>query len=331
MGRKLSGFDKVAILLMKLGEDAASEVMKGLDSKHLRQIGARISSQSNIPMEDIEAVLKEFSEKARTSLNIEGKDYIQKVLVKALGQEKATQVMHGFSREEEEGLERLSRMDPKSIANIIRDEHPQTVALILTHLDANQSSEVLSHLPEDLRADIIVRMATLEDIPHGVMQEIDAAIQSELDMIGTASGRKVRGVKLVADILNQTDKSSEEAILASISQGQQELAEQIRQLMFVFDDLADLDDRGMQELLKEVNKEELGLALRAVKEAVKEKIFKNMSERAVQLLQEDMEAKGPVKLTDVEKTQLDILKTAKRLEEEGKIVIGGKGGGDVMV
>lgn len=333
MARKLGGFDKAAILLMKLGEDTASEVMKGLDPKDLRKVGAMISSLSDVSREEVNTVLNEFSQNANKAggLTIEGKDYIQKVLVKALGEQKATHVMEGLSTEDEGGLDALKWMDSKSISNLIRGEHPQTISLILTQLDMNQSSEVLSHFTQELKADVIVRMATLEDIPPGVLQEIGAALQNDLNVTGTASGRKVKGVKLVADILNITDKTSEEAIMASLSEKQPELAEQIRQLMFVFDDLIQLDDRGFQELLKAVSKEDLAIALRAAKEELKEKIFKNMSERAVQLFKEDMEAKGPVKLSEVEKAQMTILKTAKKLEEEGKIVIGGKGGGDAMV
>ncbi len=333
MARTLNGFEKTAILLMKLGEDAASEVMKGLDPKDLRKIGAMIASLSDVPKEEVEIVLKEFSESLNETggITIEGKDYIQKVLVRALGEEKATHVMDGLSTEDDGGLESLKWMDPRSIASLIRGEHPQTISLILTQLEMSQSSEVLSHFSQEQKADVIVRMATLEDIPPGVMKEIGAALKSDMSVTGTASGRKVKGVKLVADILNITDKTSEEAIMTSITDKQPELAEEIRQLMFVFDDLIQLDNRGLQELLKTVSKEDLALALRAVKEDLKEKFFSNMSERAVQLFKEDMEAKGPVKLSEVEKAQMDILKIAKKLEEEGKIVIGGGGGGDAMV
>ncbi|MFQ5579650.1 MAG: flagellar motor switch protein FliG [Nitrospiria bacterium] len=334
MAEKLSGFDKAAILLMKLGEDAASEVMKGLDPKDLRKIGAMISGLSDVPKEDVDLVLREFSEDASKTggITIEGKDYIQKVLVKALGEEKATHVMDGLTTEEDGGLESLKWMDAKSIANLIRGEHPQTISIILTQLEMSQSSEVLSHFSQEQKANVIVRMATLEDIPPGALKEIGAALKNDMSVTGTASGRKVKGVKLVADILNITDKTSEEAIMTSITENQPELADEIRQLMFVFDDLIQLDNRGLQELLKGVSKEDLSIALRAAKEELKEKFFSNMSERAVQLFKEDMEAKGPVKLSDVEKAQMVILKIAKKLEEEGKIVIGGGGGGgDAMV
>jgi len=335
MARTLDGYEKTAILLMKLGEDAASEVMKGLDPKDLRKIGAMIASLSNVPEEEVDLVLKEFTEDAGKTggITLEGKDYIQKVLVKALGEEKATHVMDGLSTEEDGGLESLKWMDSKSIATLIKGEHPQTISLILSQLDMGQSSEVLSHFSQDQKADVIVRMATLEDIPPGVLKEIGAALQSDMSVTGTSSGRKVKGVKLVADILNITDKTSEEAIMASISEKQPELAEEIRQLMFVFDDLIQLDSRGLQELLKGVSKEDLALALRAAKNELKEKFFSNMSERAVQLFKEDMEAKGPVKLSEVEAAQMVILKIAKKMEEEGKIVVGGGGGGggDAMV
>jgi flagellar motor switch protein FliG len=333
MARKLSGPDKTAIFLMTLGEDMAAEVMKNLDPKDIRKIGGMIAQLSDVPEEDVTVVLQEFSEQAAKGLGLsmEGKDYIHNVLNKALGKDKATRVLETLSASEDGGLEALKWMDAKAIATLIRGEHPQTVALILTHLDPDQSGQVVRHLPPAMRSDAMLRMATLEEIPPGVMKEVSEVLQAELNRVGTTSVMKVGGVKFVADILNRLDHSSEEAVLASISQSQPELAEQIRQMMFVFEDLATLDDRAMQQILKEIPKDQLGVALKAAKETVKDKIFKNLSSRAVEILKEDMEAKGPVKLSEVEKAQQGILKVAQKLAEEGKIVIGGKGDADVMV
>jgi len=322
---------KAAILLATLGEDAASEVMKALDPKELQKLGGKITELSDIPQKDLNDVYQEFIETTDDlgGINVEGKSYIQKVLTKALGNEKADRVLDNLVDSDEGGLEALKWMDPKSIANLIKGEHPQTVALILTYLDTAQGSEILPHLPEWLRSDAMIRMATLEDIPPGVMQEIGAALQNELDHSGKTSGKskKIKGVKLVADILNQVDQASEQAIVSAITENHAELAEEIRGLMFVFDDLIELDNRSMQELMKEVNKDELALALRAAKEEIKTKFFSNMSDRASQLLKEDMEAKGPVKVSEVEKAQQMILKAAKRLADAGTISLGGKGGG----
>ncbi|MFY9270883.1 MAG: flagellar motor switch protein FliG [Candidatus Manganitrophaceae bacterium] len=333
MAGKLDGYDKAAILLMTLGEDLASQIMKGLDPKDLRKISGLISKSSNIPQEDVDAVLREFSDQVRKGMgvSVEGKDYLQKILTKALGEEKAAKVLENLTAPEEGGLDALKWMDAKAIASMIRGEHPQTITLILTHLDPGQAAQVLALLPAPLQADVMLRMATLEEIPPGVMKEIGEALRGEMSLSGNGSSRKVAGFKLAANILNQVDHTTEEGILSAISQNQPETAEKIRQLMFVFDDLIQIDDRGMQEIMKEVSKEMLALALKAAKEELKQKIFRNMSERAVQLLKEDMEARGPVKVSEVEKTQQAILKIVRRLVDEGKIVIGGKGEGDAVV
>ncbi len=325
------GYYKAAIFLASLGEDAASEIMKTLDPMELQKLGAKITELSDIPQKDLNEVYEEFVESAAKAggINVEGKAYIQKVLTKALGNEQAERVIDNLVDEDEGGLEALKWMDPKSVAALIKGEHPQTVSLILSHLDTTQASEVLTNLPDFLRSDVMIRMATLEDIPPGVMQEIGAALQVELnqDENKTGGSKKVKGIKLVADILNQVDQSNEQAIMGSITEHQADLAEKIRALMFVFDDLVQIDNRGMQELMKEVNKDDLTLALRAAKEEIKDKFFSNMSDRAAQLLKEDMEAKGPVKVSEVEKAQQVILKAAKRLADAGTISIGGKGGG----
>lgn len=332
MARKLAGWDKAAILLMILGEDVASQVMKNMDPKDVRQIGAMISKMSEVSHEEVVSVLDEYSSDLDEGmgLNLEGKDFIRATLTKALGQEKASQVMESLEQADDEGLDTLKWMDPKTISSMIRAEHPQTIALILAHLDSDQAGQVLASLPETMRGDVVHRMATMEEIPPGVMKEVCAVLQGEIKRVGTAAGRKVGGIKMVAGILNQMDSTSEQGILSSISQTNADLAEQIRQLMFVFDDLLKLDDRAIQEVLKEVSKEQLSVALKAAKEEIREKIFKNMSTRAAQLLKDDIEAKGPIKLSDVEKTQQEILKIVRRLVEEGKIMAGGKGE-DAMV
>ncbi len=329
------GYYKAAILLTVLGEDAASEVMKTLSPKILNRIGSKITELTEVPQHDLDEIFQEFAAHvAKTGgMNVEGKAYIAKVLNKALGKEKAERIMENLVEAEESGLDTLKWMDPKGIAALIRGEHPQTIALILSYLDPSLGSEVLPFLPEALRSDVMVRMATLEDIPSGVLQEIGVALNKDLRQIGSGSGavRKVSGVKLAAAILNQIDSESEKAIMESITENQAEVAEQIRQLMFVFDDLTALDSRGMQELMKVVSKEQLGLALKATSEEMSNLIFSSMSERAAALLREDMEAKGPVKVSEVEKAQQEILKLAKTLEEAGTIVLGGKGGSDALV
>jgi len=334
MAKKADGYYKAAILLATLGEDAASEVMKTLEPKELKKLGSQITQLSDIPKEDLETVFKEFHDHASQAggMSVEGKAYIQRVLSKALGAEQAERVIENLVESDEGGLDALKWMEPRAIAALINREHPQTVALILTYLDTAQGSEILPFLPDHLKRDVMIRMATLEDIPPGVMSEIGAALQNELSQSNSAgSSKKVSGLKLVAEILNQTDQTSEQAIMAGIAENHPDLADNIRKLMFVFDDLIGLDTRGMQELMKEINKDELTLALRAAKDELKEKIFSSMSERAAVLLKEDMEAKGPVKITEVEKAQQGILKVAKKLADAGRISIGGKGGGESLV
>lgn len=335
MARKLSGYEKAAILMMVLGEDIASEIIKNLDPQAVRSVTAAMAKASDVSKEEIDSVLADFSDKVSTSetgLKVEGKEYAQKLLKKSFGSEKADHVMDNFSDDEEnEGLETLKWMDPKIIANILREEHPQTTTLILTYFNPDQSSKVLMNLPETLRGDVMFRMATLEEIPPGVMKEVSTAIQSRLSQAIKTTGRKIGGVKMVADILNNMEQSFEKNALEELSHKNPELAERIRGLMFVFDDLIQLDDRGVQELLKEINKEYLGIALKVAKEEIKEKFYKNMSERAVQLLKDDIEARGPMKVSEVEKIQQEILKVARRLGEEGRIVLGGKSGAEALV
>jgi flagellar motor switch protein FliG len=332
MARKLSGEEKAAVFLTLLGEDLAADVMKNMDAKDVQKIGRIISRQQDVSPEEVGAVLMEFNDKTTSgmAMSVGGRDYIQKVLTKAIGSEKTTRVMENLSSAEEGWLDTIKWMDPRSIAQMLRSDHPQTIALILIHLDPDLNSQVLANLPDSLRSDVLHRMATLEEIPPGVMKELGDVINEEMARVGTAAGRKVGGIKLVADLLNQMGPSQEQVILGSIGKANPELAEQIRKLMFVFEDLLNLDDRNLQEVLKEVSKEQLTVALKAAKEEIKEKFFKNMSQRAVDLLKEDLEALGPVKLSEVEKNQQAILKIVQRLSQEGKIVLA-KGGGEVFV
>ncbi len=330
---ELDGYTKAAILVMSLGEDAASDVMKTLAPKMLQRLGSKISDMTEISQKESEVVFKEYAEFVGESsgISVEGKSYMKNVLQKALGKDKADRVIENMIETEESGLDTLKWMDAKGVASLIRGEHPQTVALILTYLDPAQGSEILPLLPDALRGDVMIRMATLEDIPPGVMKEIGTALQNDLSQAGsaskTATSKKVSGVKLVANILNQVDKATEKSIMESISENHANLSEDIRKLMFVFDDLNRMDDRGMQELLKVVSKEQLLLALKAAQDDIKDLVFRNMSERAREMLQEDMESKGPVKVSEVEAAQQEILKVAKTLEEDGKLSLGGGGGG----
>lgn len=332
-----NGYYKAAIFLATIGEDRASEIMKTLGPKQLQKLGAEINELTDIPQEDLNEVFEEVIEGAKepSGINVEGKEYVHKVLTKALGEEQASRVIDNMGNQESGGMEALKWLEPKGVATLIKGEHPQTVTIILASLETEQTSEVLPHLPEELRNDVMIRMATMEDIPPGVIQEIGETIQNELlrGEASTLTSSKINGLKMAADILNRMDQSSEQAILAAINEHHEDLSESIRSLMFVFDDLVDLDDKSIQGLIKETSSDELGVAFRAAKEEVQERFFSNMSERAALLLKEDMEARGPLKLSEVEKAQQLILKTAKRLADEGTINIAkkGSGGGEALI
>jgi flagellar motor switch protein FliG len=331
--KKYTGYEKAAILLMAIGEDAASEVMKNLDLKDVHLIGNCISSLSNIATDDVNLVMREFSESASSADGavVGGDDYVKKVLTKALGAEKAGKLLENLSSSTTSSLETLKYLDSKTISNFVKIEHPQTIALILTYLDTDHAGEVVTHLPEHLRSEVLQRMAMIDNIPVEIIKELEDTLQKELQQAGSAQKRKVGGIKVVAEILNQMDKSNEEKILITIDQSNPNLSEQIKKLMFVFDDLKDVNDTGMQEILKEVGREDLVAALKGAGETVKEKFTKNMSERASEILKEDMEAKGPIRISEVEKAQQAIIKIAKKLESEGKVVLRGKGGEEMLV
>jgi flagellar motor switch protein FliG len=332
MAKKLSGEEKAAVLLLTLGENAASEVMKHLEPKDIRRLGVPMTTMTDLTPELRNDVLQEFrSLSSLASEGVEGKDYMKKILTKALGQQKATQILSTLSSQEYAGLDSLKWLDSKAIERMVSAEHPQTAAVILAHLEADQASQVLLLLPEAARVDIAYRLATMEEIQPDVLKELSEVLESELKVGAKSQGQQLGGVKFLADLMNGLDKTSEQALTASLTERNAGLADSVRQLMFVFDDLAGVDDRGLQELLKEIAKEDLILALRAVGETVKDAIFRNMSSRAAELLKDDMEAGGPVRLSDVEKAQRNILQVARKLEEEGRIILGGKGGQEMLV
>lgn len=334
MVEETTGYEKAAILLLTLGEDLASEILKNLDAKEVRLISNYLSKTKKVDPDQVRGVVKEFCELIQSfdPAFLASDEYLKTVLTKALGQEKAKEILETLAIAlDDKGLESLKWLDPRGIASLIRNEHPQIIAVILAHLDPDQASKVVTLLPESLRSDVMLRLATLESVSPNVVKEIEDVLSSQLMMGENVINKKIGGPEVVASILNYIDRANETAILNSIEQTQPNLAEKIRRMMFIFEDLLNVDDRGIQAILKEVNKEDLVLALKGAGDDMKEKIFRNMSERAAQALKEDLEAKGPVRLSEIEKAQQEILKVARRLEEEGKIIIGGKGGDDVVL
>ncbi len=332
MATELSGEQKAAILLKAIGEDAAALVMKNLDPKEIRRLGASMNATANITREEESLVIDEF-EKASASgdITFHGKEYIKAILSKALGPEKATRMLESMTSKVYPGLDAMKWVDAKAVSQMIKTEHPQTISVILAHMDPEQAGVVMTDLPEALRADVALRLATMEDLQPSVLEELSDALQSSLVASAGNRATSVGGAEAAANILTTLDKATEGGIMSKIAERDQQLADTIRGLMFVFDDLIKLDDRGMQELMKEVSKEDLPVALRGASPETKAKFLKNMSSRASEMLKDDMEARGPMKVADVEKAQQNILKVCRKLEEEGRIVIAGAGGEEAML
>jgi flagellar motor switch protein FliG len=323
---QLSGYEKAAILLLAIGENAAVEVLKVLDQKDIRQIGAYLGALVNVGQDEHRMVLKEYRELAGTSgLSVEGKAYLSKILNAALGKDKARRILSSLNTSENAGFETLKSLDAASIANLLTIEHPQTGALILANLESDQAGQILSLLPPNKRDAIVYRLATTEEVSPNMLDELNWVLQEELRLGSSKNAVAVGGTGLVAEILNSVKRNVEGEILTALEAKNPDIAEEIRGKMFVFEDLENVDDRGMQELLREVSKEELLLALKPVEGPLRDKFFKNMSSRAAESLREDMETRGPVKLSDVEASQQNIIKTVQRLAGEGRVAIGGKG------
>ena len=326
MNSQLSGYEKAAILLLAIGETAAVEVLKVLEQKDIRQIGAYLGALVNVGQDEHRLVLKEFRELAGTAgLSVEGKTYLSKILNAALGKDKARRILSSLSTTENAGFETLKSLDAASIANLLTGEHPQTGALILANLESDHAAQILSLLPANKRDAIVYRLATTEEVSPNMLDELNSVLQEELRLGSSKNAVAVGGTGLVAEILNSVKRNVEGEILTSLESKNPEIAEEIRGKMFVFEDLENVDDRGMQELLREVSKEELLLALKPIDGPLRDKFFKNMSSRAAESLKEDMETRGPVKLSDVETAQQNIIKTVQRLAGEGRVALGGKG------
>ena len=332
---KMTGPKKAAILLLALGEDAAADVMKNLEEAEIQQVGYYMSRFTDVSPEELDIVLEEFyrnSVMTDDGVNISSSpDFVKNALTKALGADRAKELSDNLrAGEEDAGLEALRYAEPIMISNYIRTEHPQTIALILSYLkNAEQSSAVLRDLPESLQADILYRMAVIESIPPGVISEMNEVLTEEMQSAGSMA-TSVGGVEPVAEILNSVDKATETRILSSIEETNPDLAEQIRELMFTFEDMALIDAKQMQLVMKDVDQADMVLALKTASDAVKELIFSSMSSRAAEMVRDDLENLGPAKISDVEAAQQKIIKVVKKLEEAGTIIIAGAGGGDVV-
>jgi len=326
--RKLSSLERTAILLMSLGESDAAEVLKHMGPKDVQRIGAAMAALTNVQQDHVEMVMTDFLNSAgnQTGLGVGADGYIRSVLTQALGADKASGVIDrilegGNTR----GLDTLKWMEARQVADVIRYEHPQIQAIVVSYLDSDQAAEVMAFFDERVRLDILMRIAALETVQPNALQELNDILERQFSGSGSSKTTSIGGVKVVANIMNFFDTATESSVMESISEVDEDLGEEIRDLMFVFANLADVDDRGIQVILREISTDILILALKGADTALQEKIFKNMSKRAAELLRDDLEAAPPVRVSDVENAQKEILVVARRLADEGEIMLGGSG------
>lgn len=330
---ELNGQQKIAVLLLAMGDKFTSDVLKRMERQEIAAISKAIVELDPVPKETVEEVLRDFHEALVEGVDMisGGADILKRMLMKNLDPETAKYIMDSLSLDSgPTPFRELESVSPRLLAQILRNEHPQTLALILGHLHPDQAANLLVNLPSGVRAEVLMRLARLEAVPEDMLMEVDKVLQSQLIAMGGKEGKKVGGVASVAEILNAVDRATEEEVLSEIEEDSAQMAEDIRNLMFVFDDCRSLDDRGVRELLKEISNEDLTMALRGANDELKEKFFKNMSERASNMIREELEYMGPTRLADVEAAQQNIVKVVRRLESEGKVVIN-RGSSDVFV
>lgn len=333
MNGNLSSLEKAAIFLLSLGEQAAAEVIRHLGPREVQLIGTEMAKMQNVTREMVNTTVADFVVEmgTRTPLGLKNDEYIRKVLTNALGDEKARgmieRILIGGSTK---GLESLKWMDARSVIEIVRFEHPQIIAIVLAFLEPDHAAQVLAGLPENIRSDILMRIATMDGVQPAAMQELNDMLESQLRGGNQSKNAGMGGVKCAANILNFVDRSIESRITETLNEQDPDLAGRIQDLMFTFDNLVDIDDRGIQTLLREVSTDNLVLALKGTDDNIKGKIFRNMSQRAADMLRDDLESRGPVKLSDVEAAQKEIITIARRLADEGQIALGATGG-EMMV
>jgi flagellar motor switch protein FliG len=323
-----AGINKSAILLMTLGENEAAEVLKYLEPREVQKISSAMVALKNVTRDQINEVFEEFHQIAagKTTLGMDSGDYIRNMLTKALGDDKAAGLLDRIMyNNDTSGIESLKWMEPAAVAELIGNEHPQIIATILVHLEPDQASAVLAALTERTRNDVLLRIATLDGVQPDALRELNDVLTKL--MSGSAGGKKHTrgGVRTAAEILNFMGSAQEGAVIETVRGYDPDLAQKIIDEMFVFEDLIKVEDRGIQLILREIQSESLIVALKGASEELREKIFKNMSSRAAEMLREDLEAKGPVRISEVEAEQKEILKVVRRMSDEGQIAISGKG------
>jgi flagellar motor switch protein FliG len=334
MASDLTGVRKAAVLLLTLSQDEAATLLKRLPPEAVEEVSREIASLGEVPMNVRGTVFGEFYHLAlaNSSLTEGGLEYAKALLRKSLNEADATRIINQVTQQvQTTPFSFLQKAESENLLTFIQDEHPQTIALILAHLPSQKASEVLVGLPSQKQVEVVKRIANMEQTSPEVIKEVERGLEHRLSDIVSQTFEKAGGIDTVAEILNLADRSTEKGIMEGLEAEDPDLVEQIRRLMFVFEDILLVNDKGIQSVLKEVENEELGLAMKTASQELKDKIFKNMSERAAQLIQEDMQYMGPVRVSDVESAQQKIVDVVRRLEDAGEIIIAGRGGEKEMV
>jgi flagellar motor switch protein FliG len=329
----LSGMEKSAVLLNMLGNHVTAQIFKNMRDNDVKRLVTAMGLVNKVPISVVKQVLEEFySELAEEEILIFGHATGREFVLETLGEDRAKTVLGQLSViDGSRTLEALELVDPRTLSNFLVNEHPQTTALILAHLEPDKKCDVLKRLPDAIQTEVVLRIANLDYISPNLIAEVDEVLKQELATLGSIDTQNLGGVQPIADMLNVMEKSTEQNIMSRVEEKDPQLAEEIRKLMFVFEDIIFIDDKGMQTLLKEVANDKLVIALKTAPDEIKDKVFRNISKRAADLLNEDLETLGPVKLSEVEAAQVEIVNVAKRLEAEGKVMISRGGESDAMV
>lgn len=328
------GVMKSAILMLAVGEDEAAEIMKFLTPKEVQKLGMAMATLKGVEREKVSTVIDEFLNLAEKSsdFGLDSDEYIRSVLNKALGEDKAANLLNRIlTNRDAGGIESLKWMDALTVAEFIKNEHPQIIATILVHLEPDQAAEVIGHFTDRLRQDTMLRIATLDGVKPVALKELNDVMTKVLAGNEGVKKQKMGGIKSAAEIMNYMNGETESVVMDGFKNYDADIADKIMGEMFVFDDIIDIDDKGIQVMLREVQSETLIVALKGTTAEMRDKIFKNMSSRAAEMMREDLESKGPVKLSEVEAQQKQILQVVRRLADEGQIMLGGKGGDDQYV
>jgi flagellar motor switch protein FliG len=330
---ELAGTQRAAILLMSLGEQDAANLLKQLDAREVQKLGIAMAELKEVSRDQMSSVLDKFIGivDGKADIASGSQDYVRRVLTQAVGKQKTDLLLDRVSTGQTgQGIEALKWMEAKAVAQIISAEHPQIAAIVLSHLEPEQSAAILALLSDDMRTEVLMRIASLNEVPQSALTELDQLVEKQANAAPPAALRKIGGARTVANILNAMEKEKSGEEMGKIEKADGEMHSEIKDLLFVFDNLLDIDDRGIQSLLREASSDTLAVALRGAEPEVQDKILRNMSKRAAEILKDDMEARGPVKLADVEAAQKEIVAIAQRLAEEGTISLGGKGDGDFV-